>query len=126
MSREENKFSDADIGEKITKTNSLFRIEAGRRLIDNQQGRIVDKRLGNPEALFHSARESADRPVSHSVKIDGLEHLAHTLARTHSFEGRKVAEKLARRQVVIDTEVLRQIPELTTQFVRLLHHVCAL
>src|SRR4051794_15064702 len=106
MGGEEDKFSDANIRKKIAKTNSLFRIEAGGRLIHNQQGRIIDQRLRDAEALLHATGETADRAFCNTVKIDRLEHLTHTLARTHSLERREVAEKLARRQVVIDTKIL--------------------
>jgi hypothetical protein len=50
--------SVADLGEQVEKAIALFRIEAGRGLVDDQQAGSTDQRLRDAEALAHAARET--------------------------------------------------------------------
>jgi hypothetical protein len=43
------------VGEQVAEAHALFRIQADRRLVDDQQLRIVEQRLHDAHALAHAA-----------------------------------------------------------------------
>ena len=56
------------------------RVEAVRRLVEEEQPRIVDEGLGELDALAHPGRVAADRPVALLVQPDVTEHLGGPFA----------------------------------------------
>ena len=52
------------------------RVERARRLVEQQQPRVADHRLRDPEPLLHALRHRADAPVATSPSADQLEQLA--------------------------------------------------
>ena len=56
-------------------------VEAAGRLVENQHRRIVNERLGQAEALLHTAREAVHVVVALVRQIEQLQHVAdHLLA----------------------------------------------
>src|SRR5258708_462140 len=51
-------------------------VECGERLVEQQQGRIVQKSAGYGEPLAHTAREFADQAVAHALQSGALEPFA--------------------------------------------------
>ena len=49
--------------EKIAKAHAFFGIEAGGGLVNDEQLRIVEERLGDADALAHAAGISAERAL---------------------------------------------------------------
>ena len=72
--RKNHQFAETDFRKNIAKSHALFRIKSGSRLIHDDQVRIVDQRLGDPEALLHSSGETAELSIGHAMQIDCLEH----------------------------------------------------
>jgi len=58
MGREDDGDVSADRGEQIEESVALGGVEAGGRLIDDDQSRIGEQRLRDAEALLHAARKS--------------------------------------------------------------------
>ena len=56
------------------------RIEAVGRLVEQEQARAVDQRLGQLDPLLHPGRVAADRPVALLVQADVAEDLGGALA----------------------------------------------
>ena len=56
------------------------RVEAVGRLVEQQQPRVVDERLGQLDPLLHAGRVAADRPVALLVQADVAQHLGRPLA----------------------------------------------
>ncbi len=57
------------LGEKIAEANALFRIKAGSGFIHNEQLRIIEKCLGDADALTHAAGKSAERTIASIGKL---------------------------------------------------------
>ena len=51
------------------------RVERARRLVEEQQRRIADQRLGDPEALLHALGHRLDAPVARLREADEREQL---------------------------------------------------
>ena len=56
------------------------RVEAVGRLVEQQQPRVVDERLGELDPLLHAGRVAADRAVALLVQPDVAQHLGRPLA----------------------------------------------
>ena len=78
------------------------RVEAVRRLVEEQQARVVDERLGELDPLLHPGRVAADRPVALLVQPDVAEDLGGPLASRGARQARhqrEVRDDLRRRDV---------------------------
>ena len=107
--------------QQAPEANSLFRIETRRRLIDDQELRIVQKRLGDTDTLLHATRQRDQRSPAGIGEIDELQQVVDSptcRGAAHAARGCQIGEELHRIQVRVDTEVLRQIPQYTPQLVR--------
>ena len=56
------------------------RVEAVRRLVEQQQARVVDEGLGELDPLLHAGRVAADRAIALLVQADVAEDLGGPLA----------------------------------------------
>src|SRR5467141_2175005 len=96
-------------------TDSLFRIEAGGRFINNDKLRLPDERLGYSQTLSHSARKSSNLLFSFRCKIDPFEQGANQrltfFALPNALELREVIKRLLRGQSWVETNLLRQVTE---------------
>jgi hypothetical protein len=117
----------ADVGEQVEEAVALFRIEARGRLVDDQQRRAADQRLGDAEALAHAAGEAGNGFLAHAPQVDlaqqRLDGLAPLAASGDALKHRHVVEHVVGADARIDAEILRQIAEHLTQPLRLLDHV---
>ena len=57
------------------------RVERARRLVEQQQPRLADERLGEPEPLLHALRHRPDAPPGDVGEPDQLEQLARARRR---------------------------------------------
>ena len=51
---------------------ALLGVEAGGRLVDDEQLRVVEQRLGDTHPLFHTTRVAAERPLAGVDEVDDL------------------------------------------------------
>ena len=79
--REDHDAALADLREQVAETHALLRVEADRRLVDDDELRIAEERLGDAEALAHAAGVAAEPPVRGAVEVRQLEQLAGRGAR---------------------------------------------
>ena len=73
VGREDDDDIVADRGEQVEEAVALLGVEAGGRLVDDDQLRVADQRLGDPEALPHTAGEAGDRLVADGPEVGLLE-----------------------------------------------------
>ena len=73
-------------------------IESVRRLVEQEQARIVDERLGELDPLLHPGRVAADRAVALLVQPDMAEDLGRTLAGRGPRAGRRSGRDARRRR----------------------------
>ena len=73
VGREDDDDVLADLGEQVEEAVALLGIEAGGRLVDDDQLGIADQRLGDAEALAHAAGEAGQRLLAHVPQIDLVE-----------------------------------------------------
>ena len=66
VGREDDDDIVADRGEQVEEAVALLGVEAGGRLVDDDQLGVADQRLGDAEALPHAAREAGDGLVAHA------------------------------------------------------------
>ena len=58
----------ADVGDQVPELRPGERVDAGRRLVEDQEIRIMDQRAAKAELLFHAARQLAGWPVEERVQ----------------------------------------------------------
>ena len=90
------------------------RIEAVRRLVEEEQPRVVDERLGQLDALLHAGRVAADLAVALLVQPDVAEDLGRPLARGVRRQPRDAAHvghELGRRHVGRQAVVLGHVAD---------------
>ena len=61
VGREDHHHVFADLASRFRKRLRLFRIETGGGLINDDQVRVTDQRLGDAEALAHPAGKTCER-----------------------------------------------------------------
>ena len=94
------------------------RVEAVRRLVQEEEARVVDERLGELDALLHAGRVAADRPIALLVEADVAEDVGRPLPRRAGGQPRDaghVAHELGgadvRRQAVVLGHVADQLAD---------------
>jgi hypothetical protein len=78
------------------------RVEAVRRLVEQEQPRVPDERRGNTEPLAHALRVAGDPVVRPRPKIDDLEQLVDPRAPAVEVERGEQLKVLAAAQVRIE------------------------
>ena len=68
--------SDAELAEQLAQLDPGARVEAGRRLVEQQDLRVVDQRVGQAQALLHAPRQALDVGVALVAEVDELEQVA--------------------------------------------------
>src|SRR6185437_5825618 len=69
----------ADPGDQVEHRPPAARVEAGGRLVEQQQPRVTDQRLGQLDPLLHPGRIGADQPVPLLVQPDMAQGLGGPL-----------------------------------------------
>jgi hypothetical protein len=129
MSGQDDDALARQLREQVAETHPLLGVEAHRGLVDDQQPRIVEQRLGDADTLAHAAREAAERPAAGASQVDQLQQLVDAGAhppRLDPLDRRQVLQELAGAEIGIDAEILRQIAEHPAQRARVADHVLAL
>ena len=90
------------------------RVEAVGRLVEQEQARTVDERLGELDPLLHPGRVAADRPVALLVQADVTQDLGGPLARGRLRQTRHpghVRDEVGRRGVGREAVVLGHVAD---------------
>ena len=88
------------------------RIQRARRLVEQQQPRVADQRLREPEALLHALRHRPDPPARHLGEADALEQVAPLGgAAVRAREPLVQLEQLVGRAPVREAEQLGEVAE---------------
>ena len=66
--------------DQLARLDDLFRVEAGRRLVEDEDVGVVNQRLGEPDALLVAFRQLAAQAVRHVVDAGALHHCLDALA----------------------------------------------
>ena len=66
----------AQVADLVPHAGAGLRVEAGRRLVEEQDGRPVDDAEADVEPALHAARIRAGRPIGGRLEVEGGEHLA--------------------------------------------------
>ena len=104
------------------------RVEAGRRLVEEQHRRPGDQAHGDVEAAAHAAGVALDHPVAGVDEVEALEQLAPTLAGRgdrHVEQAPDVLEVLGAGEPLVDGGVLAGEPDARLGPHRLGDHVDA-
>ena len=72
--REQDRVPVAQLADQGADLADLDRVEAGRRLVEDQDVGVVDHRLGQADALAVALREVAEDPRLDVVELAALEH----------------------------------------------------
>jgi hypothetical protein len=110
----------AELPEQLPQLDAGPRVEAGRRLVQQQHQRVVDQRVRQAQALLHAAREALDvrvalRPEVHQVQ-EVADHPPPALGGNAVAAGEEV-QVLPDLHVVVDPEAVRHEPEDATHVV---------
>ena len=110
----------ADCVDQIPELAARQRVDAGRRLVENEQIRIVDQRAAQAELLLHAAGQLAGRAVLERIERGGGQELGDPGAAL----GRRLPEqpaeeidvlKHAQRRIKIAAEALRHVGDARAQ-----------
>ena len=108
----------ADLVEDVV---ARLRIDAGRRLVQQDQPRLVDQRGAEVEPAFHAAGEGARAVVGAVGQADGLKRLSDALVQLRGFDAvqlAKEAQVLTGRQLTVKREFLGYNADLAAQITR--------
>ena len=115
MGGEEHDPADAHLRQEPIEPLPLFWIEAGGRLVDDEDPRVAGDRLREPEPLPHAAGVAADLPLRGIGEVDALEEFAGEgcppLRPTDPFQAQEKLEHRLPGEVGIEPEILGQEPE---------------
>src|SRR4029077_17432892 len=99
----------------VAEADALFGVETRGRLVDDEQPRIVEQRLGDADAGLHPPRVGAQRATRRVLEAHRLDELSDTPPATcaiaHALQDRDVVEELRAAEIGVDAELLRQVAE---------------
>ena len=101
------------VRERIPEFAARHRIDAGRRLVEQQHPRLGHERTRQSELLLHAAAQPAGQPVGEAIQIEHpqvAEAAPLDLVARHAAQVADVAQVLGDGEVGIQTERLRQVP----------------
>ena len=105
----------ADGGEQVEEAIALGGVEAGGRLVDDDEAGIAEQGLRDAEALLHAAGVGGERFLADVPEIGLLEqrfdHLLALACGGDALHDGEVVEHVERGHLGIDAELLRQIAE---------------
>ena len=102
------------LAEELAQLDPGARVQAGRRLVEDQDGGVVDERMGQAEALLHAPRERRHVGVPLVAEVDELEQVAdHPAAavRRQAVAAPEEVQVLPDLHVVVDAEAVRHVPD---------------
>jgi len=107
-------FPLGDAAELFPHSRARLGIEAGRRLIQEDDARAVDEAERDVQPPFHAARIAADDPVGCVLDPDQAEQLVHALAQgaaVHALDAALEHQVLAPCRLAVDARALRDIAD---------------
>ena len=90
------------------------RVDADRRLVEDEHARVLDQGIGDPEPLAHPARVLAGLPIGGVGQSDPVEDLGQAVlgeATAQAVERRGVAQVLTAAEVAIEAGVVGQVAD---------------
>ena len=128
MSAEHNRVRAGELLDQLARFDDLLRVEAGGRLVENQNFRIVKNRLREPDALPVTLRELPAVTIRHVVDASashGVFDAASSFARGHplDLDPRDELKVLAHRHLRVERRRLREVSGPALGFDRLLEDV---
>ena len=112
--------------DEVPELASRLDVDAGGRLVEQQQARLVEHAGGEREALFPAARQLAGELAAPILELHALDdRLDRSPAVLHLEDAGDEIEILEDREVVVQTEALRHIADFAADFVRLANDVVA-
>src|SRR5262249_13448231 len=116
-----------DRAEQVVKADTFLGVEAGGGLVDNDQAGIAKKGLRDSEALFHATRETSQRFASVLIQVgllqEAFDDFAALLPILDSFQGGEVAEHFLGGGLRIESKLLREITQDSSDFIFLPEYV---
>ncbi len=112
MCGEQNDLVLRHLRENVAEFDALLGIQTDSRLVQYDQLRIAEECLRDPDALALAAGESADTRLSQRCHVCAFQHFCDRFGVPYIFERRHVVQKLPDCQLIVQSEVLRQIAKL--------------
>ena len=115
MAADEDRLAERpELAEELAQLHAGARVEAGCRLIEEQDLRIVDQGVRQAQPLLHPAREGLDVVVAAVGEVDQLQEVADrppSLRRRQPVAAPEEVQVLPDLHVVVDPEHVRHEPE---------------
>ncbi len=90
------------------------RIDAGRRLVEHDQVRLVDERAGQRQLLLHAARQPIGQPRAERRELRQLEQsVAARRVVVHAVDLGEERDVLVDAQIAVEAEALREVADRT-------------
>jgi hypothetical protein len=71
--RQDHDHVGGDVGEQVVEADALSGSRPGGRLVDDDELRVAEQRLGDAEALPHAAREAAEVLLANGMQVDAMQ-----------------------------------------------------
>ena len=116
----------AQVFDQFTHLADLIWVETNRRLIENEKVGLVQKGIGQTDALAVTLGKCAYGFFLHLFQPAKLFHIANPLcdpAMRDSFEGGPIIEIFSHAHIVVERHVLRHVAEMSAGLQRLLENV---
>lgn len=110
--RDDHDLLQGDLRDEIAHRDALPRVQPGRRLIEDENVRLVQNGLRQQQALLHAAGEAADRLAAHVGQADRAERPVDALQRPrarHAAQRGHVQQEALRRKARIERLLLGHI-----------------
>ena len=104
----------ADAGDEVAQHNPLARVKPGGRFVQDQDGRVVEQRLGQQQPLLHAAGIAAHPRPALVGQLDAFKRAARGLGRRlagHAFEGGDIFEVFLPGEKIVQRRLLRRYAE---------------
>jgi hypothetical protein len=130
VARDEHRLAArGELAHELAELDARPRVEARRRLVEDQQRRVVEQRLGQVQPLAHALAQARGRPVEEAVEAaEGGQRVDAARARraAQAVGPREEVEELARAQVRVGRELVGHEADALAHRSRLLEHRDAL
>src|SRR5690606_18434859 len=126
VGREEDRALLTDRSEHFSEVSDLLGVEADGGLVEDEDLRLAEERIGEPDSLAIAAREGADDAAANVRDVGCLEarvDLALALRARDPLETRPIAQVLDHAHVGIEGHALREIADLAPHGERVLADV---
>ncbi|MCZ7686445.1 MAG: hypothetical protein M5U28_49885 [Sandaracinaceae bacterium] len=126
--RQDDRALLADLLDELADLDRLVRVEAAHRLVEDEDGRLVDQRLREADALLVALGELADGLRDHVLEADLLDHRQRAALRRLALEAPHRGdplEVLEHEHLPVERRALRQVADRAAHPERVLPDVAA-